>query len=55
MLACNAGLARVARVEAAEIYESIGMADIAAKCFMEFRDFKRAAGMIYLEIVGNLD
>ncbi|RZC68202.1 hypothetical protein C5167_031461 [Papaver somniferum] len=42
MLACNAGLARVARVEAAEIYESIGMADIAAKCFMEFRDFKRA-------------
>lgn len=54
MLACNAELARVARVEAAEIYESIGMADISAKCFMEFRDLKRA-GMIYLEIVGNLD
>ncbi|KAI3945661.1 hypothetical protein MKW92_004860 [Papaver armeniacum] len=52
MLASNAELARVALVEAAEIYESIGKADIAAKCFMELRDFKRA-GMIFLENCGE--
>ncbi|KAI3898566.1 hypothetical protein MKX03_030491 [Papaver bracteatum] len=35
MLGFNTELARVALVEAAEIYESIGKADFAAKCFME--------------------
>ncbi|XP_026424181.1 uncharacterized protein LOC113320490 [Papaver somniferum] len=42
MLGSNTELARVALVEAAEIYESIGKADFAAKCFMELKDFKRA-------------
>ncbi|MCL7030399.1 hypothetical protein MKW94_022295 [Papaver nudicaule] len=52
MLGSNAKLARVALVEAAEIYESIGKADFAAKCFMELKDFKRA-GIIYLENCGE--
>ncbi|MCL7036552.1 hypothetical protein MKW94_024946 [Papaver nudicaule] len=52
MLDSNIELARVALVEAAEIYESIGKADLAAKCFMELKDFKRA-GMIYLENCGE--
>ncbi|KAI3834446.1 hypothetical protein MKX03_032557 [Papaver bracteatum] len=39
-------------LEAAEIYESIGKADFAAKCFMELKDFKRA-GAIYLEKCGE--
>ncbi|MCL7051104.1 hypothetical protein MKW94_010688 [Papaver nudicaule] len=52
MLGSNTELARVALVEAAEIYESIGKADFAAKCFMELKDFKRA-GIIYLENCGE--
>ncbi|MCL7047449.1 hypothetical protein MKW94_024532 [Papaver nudicaule] len=52
MLGSNTELARVALVEAAEIYESIGKADFAAKCFMELKDFKRA-GLIYLENCGE--
>ncbi|KAI3893034.1 hypothetical protein MKW92_025987 [Papaver armeniacum] len=52
MLGSNTELARVALVEAAEIYESIGRADFAAKCFMELKDFKRA-GTIYLENCGE--
>ncbi|KAI3913132.1 hypothetical protein MKW98_007148 [Papaver atlanticum] len=52
MLGSNTELARVALVEAAEIYESIGKADFAAKCFMELEDFKRA-GAIYLENCGE--
>ncbi|KAI3950451.1 hypothetical protein MKW92_027170 [Papaver armeniacum] len=52
MLGSNTELARAALVEAAEIYESIGKADFAAKCFMELKDFKRA-GMIYLENCGE--
>ncbi|MCL7023592.1 hypothetical protein MKW94_024919 [Papaver nudicaule] len=52
MLGSNTKLARVALVEAAEIYESIGKADFAAKCFMELKDFK-TAGMIYLEKCGE--
>ncbi|MCL7034766.1 hypothetical protein MKW94_002820, partial [Papaver nudicaule] len=52
MLGSNTKLARVALVEAAEIYESIGKADFAAKCFMELKDFKRA-GTIYLENCGE--
>ncbi|KAI3875948.1 hypothetical protein MKW92_030517, partial [Papaver armeniacum] len=52
MLGSNTELASVALVEAAEIYESIGKADLAAKCFMELKDFKRA-GMIYLENCGE--
>ncbi|KAI3844840.1 hypothetical protein MKX03_004561 [Papaver bracteatum] len=52
MLGSNTELARVALVEAAEIYESVGKADFSAKCFMELKDFKRA-GMIYLENCGE--
>ncbi|KAI3886220.1 hypothetical protein MKW92_018604 [Papaver armeniacum] len=52
MLGSNTELARVALLEAAEIYESIGKADFAAKCFMELKDYKRA-GMIYLENCGE--
>ncbi|RZC43878.1 hypothetical protein C5167_036821 [Papaver somniferum] len=52
MLGSNTELARVALVEAAEIYESIGKADFAAKCFMELKDFKRA-GTIYLVNCGE--
>ncbi|XP_026431615.1 TPR and ankyrin repeat-containing protein 1-like [Papaver somniferum] len=52
MLGSNTELARVALLEAAEIYESIGKADFAAKCFMELKDYKRA-GMIYLENCGD--
>ncbi|RZC67926.1 hypothetical protein C5167_011627 [Papaver somniferum] len=52
MLGSNNELARVALVEAAEIYESIGKADFAAKCFMELKDYKRA-GLIYLENCGE--
>ncbi|MCL7025239.1 hypothetical protein MKW94_026771 [Papaver nudicaule] len=50
MLDSNTKLARVALVEAAEIYESIGKADFAAKCFMDLKDFKRA-GMDYFPFV----
>ncbi|KAI3876117.1 hypothetical protein MKX03_005819, partial [Papaver bracteatum] len=42
MLSSDTELARVALVEAAEIYESIGKADFAAKYSMELKDFKRA-------------
>ncbi|KAI3858814.1 hypothetical protein MKX03_015751 [Papaver bracteatum] len=49
MLGSNTELARVALVEAAEIYESIGKADFAAKCFMELKDFKRAGIDYFLE------
>ncbi|KAI3864227.1 hypothetical protein MKW92_044215 [Papaver armeniacum] len=52
MLASNTELARIALVEAAEIHESIGKADFAAKCFMELKEFERA-GMIYLENCGE--
>ncbi|KAI3840106.1 hypothetical protein MKX03_003562 [Papaver bracteatum] len=52
MLGSNTKLAHVALVEAAEIYESIGKADLAAKCFMDIKDFKRA-GMMYLENCGD--
>ncbi|KAI3891248.1 hypothetical protein MKW98_007553 [Papaver atlanticum] len=52
MLGSNTELARVALVEAAEICESVGKADFAAKCFTELKDFKRA-GMIYLENCGE--
>ncbi|KAI3944743.1 hypothetical protein MKW98_021201 [Papaver atlanticum] len=52
VLGSNTELASVALVEAAEIYESVGKADLAAKCFMELKDFKRA-GMIYLENCGE--
>ncbi|KAI3945647.1 hypothetical protein MKW92_004846 [Papaver armeniacum] len=51
MLGSKTELARVALVEAAEIYESIGKSDFAAKCFMELKDFKRAG--IYLENCGE--
>ncbi|KAI3869983.1 hypothetical protein MKW92_049525 [Papaver armeniacum] len=50
MLGSNTELARVALVEAAEIYESIGKADFAAKCFMELKEFKRA-GIYYFPVV----
>ncbi|KAI3889980.1 hypothetical protein MKW92_037282 [Papaver armeniacum] len=47
MLSSNTELARVALVEAAEIYESIGKADFVVKCSMELKDLKRADGNRY--------
>ncbi|OVA06987.1 UvrD-like Helicase [Macleaya cordata] len=48
----NSELAWVALIEAAEIYETIGKAESAAKCFFELKEFKRA-GMLYLEKCGE--
>ncbi|XP_043696288.1 TPR and ankyrin repeat-containing protein 1-like [Telopea speciosissima] len=41
-----------ALLEAAEIYEAIGRAESAAKCFIELENFKRA-GMIYMKKFGE--
>ncbi|XP_026433956.1 uncharacterized protein LOC113331459 [Papaver somniferum] len=41
-------LARVPLTEAAEIFETIGKFEIAAKCFIQLKDFKRA-GLLYLK------
>ncbi|KAJ4972465.1 hypothetical protein NE237_005639 [Protea cynaroides] len=48
----NSGMRRIALLEAAEIYEAIGRAESAAKCFIELEEFKRA-GMIYMEKCGE--
>ncbi|XP_042503973.1 uncharacterized protein LOC122081069 isoform X2 [Macadamia integrifolia] len=48
----NSEMRRVALLEAAEIYEAIGKAESAAKCFIELEEFKRA-GMIYMEKCGE--
>ncbi|PIA50211.1 hypothetical protein AQUCO_01300743v1 [Aquilegia coerulea] len=48
----NSEHANVARKQAAKIYESIGKADLAAKCFIELKQFKRA-GKLYLEKCGE--
>ncbi|XP_043696346.1 uncharacterized protein LOC122646811 isoform X1 [Telopea speciosissima] len=48
----NSEMRRTALLEAAEIYETIGRAESAAKCFCELEEFKRA-GMIYMEKCGE--
>ncbi|XP_077235510.1 uncharacterized protein LOC143877385 isoform X2 [Tasmannia lanceolata] len=44
--------ARVTFLEAAEIYETIGRAELAANCYIELKEFKKA-GTIYLEKCGE--
>ncbi|MCL7045464.1 hypothetical protein MKW94_027952 [Papaver nudicaule] len=44
----NSELARVSLAEAAEIFETIGKFEIAAKCFIQLKEFERA-GMLYLK------
>ncbi|KAF5189972.1 hypothetical protein FRX31_020438 [Thalictrum thalictroides] len=48
----NSELAHVALKQAAEIYESISKAELAAKCFIELKQFKRA-GQLYLDKCGE--
>ncbi|RZC59985.1 hypothetical protein C5167_021743 [Papaver somniferum] len=43
----NSELARVSLTEAAEIFETIGKFEIAAKCFIQLKKYKRA-GLLYL-------
>ncbi|KAI3941858.1 hypothetical protein MKW92_001566 [Papaver armeniacum] len=56
----NSELARVALIEAAEIYESISKNELAAECFIELKEFKRAGTLYrdkcdesYLEVAGD--
>ncbi|RZC62630.1 hypothetical protein C5167_024386 [Papaver somniferum] len=56
----NFELARVALMEAAEIYESISKNELAAECFIELKEFKRAGALYrdkcdesYLEVAGD--
>ncbi|KAI3933244.1 hypothetical protein MKW92_003652 [Papaver armeniacum] len=56
----NSELARVALIEAAEIYESISKNELAAECFIELKEFKRAGALYrdkcdesYLEVAGD--
>ncbi|KAI3870778.1 hypothetical protein MKX03_006762 [Papaver bracteatum] len=56
----NSELARVALMEAAEIYESISKNELAAECFIELKEFKRAGALYrdkcdesYLEVAGD--
>ncbi|MCL7035948.1 hypothetical protein MKW94_002424 [Papaver nudicaule] len=44
----NSELARTLLTEAAEIFETIGKFEIAAKCFIQLKEFDRA-GMLYLK------
>ncbi|KAI3957883.1 hypothetical protein MKW92_005401 [Papaver armeniacum] len=44
----NSELARVPLTEAAEIFETIGKFEIAAKCFIQLKEFERA-GLLYLK------
>ncbi|XP_042503955.1 uncharacterized protein LOC122081053 isoform X2 [Macadamia integrifolia] len=48
----NSEMRRIALSEAADIYEEIGRAASAAKCFVDLEEFKRA-GMIYMEKCGE--
>ncbi|KAI3849020.1 hypothetical protein MKX03_011463 [Papaver bracteatum] len=45
----NSELARVPLTEAAEIFETIGKFEIAAKCFIQLKEFERA-GILYLKM-----
>ncbi|RZC51571.1 hypothetical protein C5167_019991 [Papaver somniferum] len=47
MSGSNSELARLFLTEAAEIFEAIGKFEIAAKCFIQLKEFERA-GIIYL-------
>lgn len=38
----NSVLARIPLVQAAEIYETISKPELAAKCFIELKEYKRA-------------
>ncbi|KAI3972839.1 hypothetical protein MKX01_019497 [Papaver californicum] len=56
----NSELARIALMEAAEIYESISKNELAAECFIELKEFKRAGALYrdkcdesYLEVAGD--
>ncbi|MCL7038809.1 hypothetical protein MKW94_025092 [Papaver nudicaule] len=56
----NSSLASIALMEAAEIYESISKNELAAECFTELKDFKRAGALYrdkcdesYLEVAGD--
>ncbi|XP_058090435.1 uncharacterized protein LOC131236918 [Magnolia sinica] len=51
ILSTNFEEARTALTQAAEIYESIGKAETAAKCFITLKEYERA-GMIYWEKCG---
>ncbi|KAI3854721.1 hypothetical protein MKW92_008051 [Papaver armeniacum] len=44
----NSKLARVPLTEAAQIFETIGKFEIAAKCFIQLKEFERA-GLLYLK------
>ncbi|KAF6160731.1 hypothetical protein GIB67_035932 [Kingdonia uniflora] len=48
----NSEMSHIALKEAAEIYETIGKAEIAAKCLIELKEFERA-GKLYLEKCGE--
>ncbi|KAF8398740.1 hypothetical protein HHK36_014598 [Tetracentron sinense] len=52
MRGSNSEMSRIVLMEAAEIYETIGRAELAASCFIELEEFQRA-GMIYLEKCGD--
>ncbi|XP_042490294.1 uncharacterized protein LOC122070235 isoform X1 [Macadamia integrifolia] len=48
----NSKMRHIALLEAAEIYEVIGKAESAVKCFIELQEYERA-GMIYMEKFGE--
>ncbi|KAI3888823.1 hypothetical protein MKW92_003166, partial [Papaver armeniacum] len=48
----NPELARSSLLEAAEIYDTIGKAELAARCYIDLKEFKRA-GMLFLEKCGD--
>ncbi|KAI3883202.1 hypothetical protein MKX03_017662 [Papaver bracteatum] len=45
-------LARSSLLEAAEIYDTIGKAELAARCYIDLKEFKKA-GMLFLEKCGD--
>ncbi|KAI3844636.1 hypothetical protein MKX03_026738 [Papaver bracteatum] len=45
-------LARTSLLEAAEIYDTIGKAELAARCYIDLKEFKRA-GMLFLDKCGD--
>ncbi|XP_010246017.1 PREDICTED: uncharacterized protein LOC104589402 [Nelumbo nucifera] len=51
MRGSNPEMARIVLMEAAEIFQNIGRAEYAAKCFIELKEFQRA-GMLYREKCG---
>ncbi|KAI3939781.1 hypothetical protein MKW92_012567 [Papaver armeniacum] len=52
MRGSDSELARTSLLEAAEIYDTIGKAELAARCYIDLKEFKRA-GMLFLEKCGD--